>query len=934
MQRSERGRRPPRMAEWLMRALVRAPDRDWVLGDLHEEFERRAQLHGRMSAGLWYWRQTAASIGPVLRRNAVLREGRDSAERRSRAGIGSGWLGELKHAVRALRKRPVYGAVAIVTLAVAMGANAATFGVVDAVLLKSLPYPQADRLVAVSEVHATRFREPGYAAVPDYVDWREQSKTFADFGLFRGRSMAVTGAGDALYVYGAYVSPSFFTTFGVQPLLGRALRAGEDGRGAAPVAMLSYGFWQRRYDGAPDVIGRTLVLDGRETEIVGVMPRQFNAPGEWIGARMDVWVPFVIDPAAQGRDDRSYSVVGRLQPGATLETARAEMAALGARLQSAYPESNRDWTIRLDGWQELIVGYTRAALFPLWGAMTLLLLVACANVANLVLNRALARREEMAVRVALGAGRGRMIRGALIESLVLACIAAAGGIVVARLLLAAIILLNPGDLPRLANARMDASVLAVTAVTALLVAVLLGALPALRAARSSVYDAIRAGRTGSARRVRDAMAIGQLALALALLAALSLVLRGFMRLRAESPGFDAHGVLAATVALSRDRVPDQARRAAFTSAVLQRIRAIPGVTLAAMINSMPFTGSSSQQTFAIAGVAPDPQHQPFAGVRGISPGYASTMRIPVRGREFTEADMAPEPGTILINEALARRYFPNVDPIGKRIITYGGDFEAEIVGVLGDVHHFGLDQAAVPEMYVPYSIEFLISKTFIVRTAGDAAALARPVRDAIHAVDPDQPLRASGPDGGETVLVADLVGASLSGARFHTAVLLLVAALALLLATVGLFSAVAITVTERSREIGLRMALGAERRLVFGWILSRSARMTAVAIAIPDSRSHSRLAVPPQRWCTAPRCVMRARLPVRSCCSSRLRSWRRSRRQCAPRASTPRVCCARSRAAQAAAPEETALRSGDTAGCRSTPAATALAMRSASRATP
>jgi predicted permease len=857
--------RPPEWLEWVIERVTPRHSREYVLGDLAEEYRRVLAESGAGRARSWYAGEVVRAIGVALLKlvaRGVAEEvgagdGASAAGRRSmmagqaqesevigrggRGGLMRRWVDGLvldgKHAWRGLARRPVATLAAVAALALAIGANAATFGVVDHVLLRPMPYAGAERIVSISELHGERMQEPGWASVPNYLDWRAQARSFESVAVFRGRSMAVTGGGEPQYVYGVFASPTFFQTFAAEAGVGRALRAGDDESRSPPVVVLSHAFWMRRYGGDASVIGRTVNVDGEARIVVGVMPAGFNAPGEWIDARLriDVWIPFVIDAAGQPRDSRSFNVVARLRPGVSLSDAATELTVISGRLQRAYPVDNQDWETRLFGWKEMVVGYTRRVLLPLWAAMGLVLVVACANVGNLMLNRSLARSGELATRAALGAGRGQLLRPATAEAWLIALAGTVLGGLVAAGLLSAVRALDPGDLPRLASATLDVRALAGTALAGLLVALLLSVLPALQARRGAVSDTLRAassrtGGTRGARRARDLLATLQLALALALLAGSSLALRGFLLLRNVSPGFDATGVLTATVALSWARVPEPARRAAFTAAVLDQLRAIPGVRSAGMINSLPFSGSHAQQTFAIAGVPQDPDRAPFAGMRAISPGYMATMRIPLRGRDFTAADLTGPTAAVVVNETLVRRYFPDGDAIGQKLILQNSTVTAEIVGVAGDIRHFSLEEAPRPEVYLPYSADFLTSKSFVVRTDGDPLALAPAVRAAILRVDPLQPLRATGPEGGETIPMQAMIRASLSGARFHTLVLVVLAALAVVLSMIGLFAVAAMLVTERAREIGVRMALGAEPRRVLSWILARGARMLAAGM--------------------------------------------------------------------------------------------------------
>jgi len=740
-------------------------------------------------------------------------------------------------ALRSLLRRPAYAALIVITLGVAIGANSATFGVVDAVLLRPLPYPGGERIVSLSEFHAERLPEYGWASVPNYLDWQAQSSSFEAVGLFRGRSMSVTGGGDPLFVYGASATSSFFDVFATAPVHGRTFDAGDEAVGSEPVVVLSNGLWVRRFGSDASVLGEQIEVDGVSRRVVGVMPRGFGAPAEWIDptVRLDLWIPFIVDATQQTRGNRSYNPVARLRAGVSLEAATTEMKVIASRLRAVYPETNEDWELRLRTWKDVVVGSSSRVLFPLWCAMGLLLLVACANVGNVVLNRALARRAELMVQAALGAGSARLVRAAMLEALLLSVAALVVGIGVASVFIAGVHALDPGSLPRLSETALDTRVFAATAALGVIAAVLVGAVPALHAARTNAADSLR-GRTqagGAGLRqslFRSSMAVLQLALALALLTGSGLALLGFARLRSVSPGLEQERLLTATVVLSRDRVPEMERRAAFVTQVLERLRGTPGVSAAAMINSLPFSGSHAQQTFAISDIPVDPEAEPFAGLRSISPDYARTMGIPLRGRELGESDVVATPAAVLVNEAFAARYFAGRDAIGERLLLQDGNLEVTIVGVLGDVRHFGLTEPVRPEIFLPYTSDFLSSKTFVVRTEGDPYSVVDGVRRAVLDTDPNQPLRASGLRRTEVIAMKDLIDDSVAGPRFYSLVLAMLAGLSVILSALGLFAVVSHTVTERKHEIGVRMAVGAGRRHVLLWILGRTGRITAMAV--------------------------------------------------------------------------------------------------------
>ncbi|MCH7476432.1 MAG: ABC transporter permease, partial [Gemmatimonadetes bacterium] len=681
--------------------------------------------------------------------------------------------------------------------------------VVNGVLLRPLPYPDPERLVLLGERNP-RFDMPlGWTSVPNYVDWRNQTTTFEHLALFRGRSRALTGGDQPLDVYSAMVTANFFSTFGVSPVLGRGFLEQENDPGAEPVVVLSHNLWERRYEADSAIVGPTILVDATARTVVGVMPPGFDAPARWImaGISMDLWIPFPLAPASAGRDNRSYNVVGRLTPGVTVAEAQADMNVISARLRDAYPNENTNWSIGMAGWRDSIVGSVRSALMLMWAAVTLVLLIACANVANLKLNRMLSRRGEIAVRVALGAGRRRLMRQIFTESVVLAILGGTLGLALAVGGVELILALNPGNIPMADGIGIDAKVLTVTLVTTLVTGLLFGALPAIYASRPDLANEIKlgAGRSPDAGRhhTRSLVAVTQLVLAFTLLIGASLVAKSFSRLTSVSPGLNPHQVFTATVALSRSRVPTIEERAAFVTAALERLRTLPGIESVAMINSLPFTGSNATMPVSIEGQpAPPLGQQPAAAFRGISPGYFRTMEIPLlRGRDFDNRDLA-NPQTVLINETMARRHWPNEDPIGKRFSIMGQGTMLTVIGLVGDVKHYGLDADARPEVYQPYSTEYLTSKTFVLRTAGDPTVLGPTVERAILSVDPDQPIR-------DMATMEERVGRTIADSRFNTVMIGLASLVAVILAAIGLFGTVSYTVTARTQEIGVRMAMGA-----------------------------------------------------------------------------------------------------------------------------
>ncbi|MCZ6918633.1 MAG: ABC transporter permease [Gemmatimonadetes bacterium] len=737
---------------------------------------------------------------------------------------------DVRFALRSLIKNPGYATAVILTLALGVGANTAIFSIVHGVLLTPLPYPNADRIVTIAETSPVIDIPPKWASVSNYLDWKEQSAAFEFMALFRGRSRALTGGDEPLYIYTAFVTAEFFDVFATEPFLGRGFTPSENEPGADQVVVLSHVLWKRRYGSDSSMVGKTIELDGQTPTVVGIMPPGFSAPARWIDpdVSMDLWLPFTIDLAATERVNRSYFVVGRLRGDATLDRAQSDLDVISAQLRDAYPGANANWITNLIPWHEVIVGNVRAPLLLIWAAVGFVLLIACANVANLKLNRMLSRRSEITIRAALGAGRGRLMRQVLTESMVLAL---AGGLVGSAFAVGAVKLVlavHPGNIPLIDRVGISLPVLGVTFAMVLGTSVLFGALPALYAARSDLAAGIRNGgmrALGDGRRdTRNAIAVVQLVLAFTLLLGAGLVGKSLVRLMSVSPGLNPDQIFTATVALPWNRVSTLEARAAFVTNVLARLEAEPGVTSAAMINSLPFTGSNVFQPIWIDGhPRPAPERAEVVAFRGVSPGYFGTMEIPLlQGRDFDRRDLA-NPQTAVVNEMMARRYWPDESPIGKRFNIFGTDVNLTVVGVVGNVKHYGLDEPPKPEVYQPYTGEFLTTKSFLVHTAGDPAGFGPRMRQIILAIDPDQPIRDMG-------TMQAYVGRSTANPRFNAIMLGVASLVAVVLAAVGLFGVVSYTVTEQTREIGIRMALGAGQGGVVGAIVKRGAVLAAVGV--------------------------------------------------------------------------------------------------------